>query len=161
MQTHLKWLNAVDAYPEIATELVTPAAYFSLIDWNVNDRQPMDGSLSVDLNCKITVAVPLKEPDYQVLVRNAAMALSIAVNHNHFDLDIEPATFVNSEPETFSPEMDDYAFWAVKYTQPMVLGEPTCFIDPEIIAKTVYSGIAPEIGIDHEDEYVQLYPLDN
>jgi hypothetical protein len=155
---HIKWLNHVAYYPEINTQLVTPAAYFSVIDWGANERQPMDGGIGVDLNCNITVAVPLSEIDYQLIVRNAAMALSIAVNNNRFGLEIEPATFINSEPETLSPELDDYALWGVRFTQPFVFGDPTCFLAPDIIAKTVMSSQAPDIGTDHEDDYIQIYP---
>ncbi|MDX2109199.1 MAG: hypothetical protein SFY80_03055 [Verrucomicrobiota bacterium] len=48
--------------------------------------------------------------------------------------------------------------WAVSFRQIVRIGQSEFESLPEFLAEALYLGRAPEIGADHVDDYVQIYP---
>ncbi|WP_105901429.1 hypothetical protein [Vibrio gangliei] len=157
LKTNVDWLQTVQYYPEVQTELPAPCAFFAVEEWDLSEEQPMNGMLAVDLNCKIMVVFGLLNEDYQIEVRNAAMAICSAINEQRFGLPIEPLVLQGAEPDSFQPELDDYAVWSIRYIQTIEVG--TDVYKPEgITPSTVFVGYAPDIGAKNEDKYEQVVP---
>lgn len=154
---NVDWLQSVQYYPEMQTELPAPCAFFGVEDWEMSESQPMNGMLAVDLNCKLMVVFGVIDPAYQLEVRNAAMALCIKLQDQRFGLPIEPVVLQGAEPDNFQPELDDYAVWSIRFLQTIEVGED--FYKPEgIIPSTVMVGYSPDIGEKNEDKYEKVVP---
>ncbi|HGE5984818.1 MULTISPECIES: hypothetical protein [Vibrio] len=153
----LPWIKSVEHYPETKTPLLTPSLFFSVMDWERSEHQPMNGQLSVTLNCEILAILGVCEPQYQLDVRNAAMAIGLKVDGSCFGMPIEPATFISAEPDAFDPDLDAYAAWSIRFNQIINVGND--FFAPEGETPSgVNVGYSPDIGADNEDKYESLIP---
>ncbi|HGS5314524.1 TPA: hypothetical protein ACMDQY_004283 [Vibrio parahaemolyticus] len=153
----LPWLNSVDFYPETQTALKAPCAFFGVMDWERSETQPMNGQLAVTLNCEILAVLGMAEAQYQLEIRNAAMAIGLKVEECRFGMAIEPAVFVSAEPDAFNPELDEYAVWSIRFNQDVEVGEDA--FKPEGLTPTVVKvGYSPDIGQANSDKYEQVVP---
>ncbi|HBI3715650.1 TPA: hypothetical protein K4M41_004467 [Vibrio parahaemolyticus] len=154
---NLPWLNSVDFYPETQTELKAPCAFFGVMDWERSETQPMNGQLAVTLNCEILAVLGMAEAQYQLEIRNAAMAIGLKVEECRFGMAIEPAVFVSAEPDAFNPELDEYAVWSIRFNQDVEVGEDA--FKPEGLTPTMVKvGYSPDIGQANSDKYEQVVP---
>lgn len=154
---NLPWLKSVESYPETETELTTPCAFFGVMDWERSETQPMNGQLAVTLNCEILAVLGMAEEQYQLEVRNAAMAISLKVEESRFGMAIEPAVFVSAEPDAFNPDLDDYAVWSIRFNQDVEVGEDA-FKPEGLTPTTVKVGYSPDIGQANTDKYEKVVP---
>ena len=154
---NLPWLKSVECYPETQTAFVTPCAFVAVMDWERAENQPMNGQLAVTLNCEILAVLGMADAQYQLEVRNAAMAIGLKVEQARFGMPIEPAVFVSAEPDAFNPELDDYAVWAIRFNQDVEVGVDA-FTPEGLTPSTIKVGFSPEIGQANEDKYVQVVP---
>lgn len=154
---NLPWLNSVDFYPETKTSLKAPCAFFGVMDWERSETQPMNGQLAVTLNCEILAVLGMAEAQYQLEIRNAAMAIGLKVEESRFGMAIEPAVFVSAEPDAFNPELDEYAVWSIRFNQDVEVGEDA--FKPEGLTPTMVKvGYSPDIGQTNSDKYEQVVP---
>ncbi|MEZ9880531.1 MULTISPECIES: hypothetical protein [Vibrio] len=154
---NLPWLNSVDFYPETQTALKAPCAFFGVMDWERSETQPMNGQLAVTLNCEILAVLGMAEAQYQLEIRNAAMAIGLKVEECRFGMAIEPAVFVSAEPDAFNPELDEYAVWSIRFNQDVEVGEDA--FKPEGLTPTMVKvGYSPDIGQANSDKYEQVVP---
>ncbi|MFA0194475.1 hypothetical protein AB4501_26305 [Vibrio sp. 10N.222.55.E8] len=154
---NLPWLNSVDFYPETQTALKAPCAFFGVMDWERSETQPMNGQLAVTLNCEILAVLGMAEAQYQLEIRNAAMAIGLKVEESRFGMAIEPAVFVSAEPDAFNPELDEYAVWSIRFNQDVEVGEDA--FKPEGLTPTMVKvGYSPDIGQVNSDKYEQVVP---
>ncbi|MCL1124159.1 hypothetical protein [Shewanella surugensis] len=157
LTAELDWLQLVDVYPETATKLKTPCAFFSVLNFERADDQCMNGQLTVTLNCEILAVLGMVDEQYQLLVRRTAMAIALKVENSRFGLPIEPAVFISAEPDEFSPELNDYAVWSIRFNQDIDVGDDM-FDVQNLLPHTLNVGITPEVGADHVDDYRQVIP---
>lgn len=150
---NVTWLNKVEYYPETETPIDPPVAYLSIPDWSISENQPGNGQLAVDLNVELQVVYHMTSPIYQLDVRNAAMALCLLIHDNRFGMPVQPAQVTGADPDTFSPELDDYAVWIVRWVQEIEIGTDV-YSDPGGVVPTdVRASWEPDIGIPNEPEY--------
>ncbi|GAB3528661.1 hypothetical protein [Photobacterium alginatilyticum] len=157
LDEQLPWLKVVDCYPEVKKTLQTPCAFFAVSDWDRADSQPMNGQLCVTLNCEILAVLGMADAQYQLEVRNAAMAIGLKIEGSRFGMPIKPAVFVSAEPDAFQPELDEYAVWSIRFNQDIEVGEDA--FKPEGLTPTqVVVGYSPDIGKQNHDKYEQVIP---
>lgn len=155
LKDNISWLQSVSYYPETETALTAPCAFFGVQDWEINEEQPMNGQLSVSLNCELLVVFGMDDPAYQLEVRNAAMALCLKLNEQRFGLPVDALVLTSAEPDAFNPELDDYAVWSISFNQTIEVGEDT--FKPEGLRPTdVKVGYSPDIGAGNPDKYEQV-----
>ena len=154
---NLPWLKLVDCYPETETALTTPCAFFAVSDWDRADSQPMNGQLGVTLNCEILAVLGMADAQYQLEVRNAAMAIGLKVEQSRFGLPIKPAVFVSAEPDAFQPELDEYAVWSIRFNQEIEVGEDA-FKPEGLTPTTIKVGYSPDLGAQDDEKYEQVVP---
>ncbi|EJL6877290.1 hypothetical protein NMT00_000174 [Vibrio cholerae] len=151
------WLKLVESYPELTTPLNVPCAFFSVLGWEKDDYQTQSSALTVNLSCEIIAVLGLEDEKHQIEVRNAAMAISIAVEGAQFGLPVSPAVFISAEPDAFDPDLDAYAAWSIRFNQIINVGND--FFEPEGETPSgVNVGYSPDIGADNEDKYESLTP---
>lgn len=154
----LSWVNNADDYPEQATQITTPAVFFSIMGWEQSPSN--DGQLNVEFECDLFVVIDkasntIDKP--QIYARSAAADISQWINGQTFGLEgLQPAAFISAGPDSFDPAMDDYIVWRITYSQSAAMGE-----DPfESVAgplREVWLGAAPDIGAAHINDYRLIY----
>ncbi|KDM92895.1 hypothetical protein [Photobacterium galatheae] len=155
LSENLSWLKTIEHYPETQTALKTPCVFFGVMDWERSDNQPMNGQLAVTLNCEILAVLGMADAQYQLEVRNAAMAIGLAIEQSRFGLPVDPAVFVSAEPDGFNPELDEYAVWSIRFNQDVEIGQDV--YQPEgLTPHTVHVGYSPDIGPANTDKYEQV-----
>jgi len=148
------WLNSVEAYPEHQTELVGPCAFFSVIDWEFAEEQPMNGQIAVDLSCELLVVFGRDDSGYQKSIRNAAMAICAKVHGNRWGLQVEPAVLKGASPDGFTPELDAYAVWRIEWQQRAEIGIDQYHDDGSgFVPTTIMVSQSPHIGAGNEGHY--------
>ncbi|MGB0468570.1 MAG: hypothetical protein ACPGF7_13710 [Pontibacterium sp.] len=155
LEANVDWLQSVDYYPEVQTQLPAPCAFFSVADWEFSDRQPMNGQLAVDLNCELLVVFGIADLAYQLKVRNAAMALCLEVSENRWGLPVEGAKLQSAQPDAFSSELDGYAVWNIRWLQSIEVGADA-FDGVGITPTQVMVGYSPYIGTGNESMYTEV-----
>ncbi len=155
LKENISWLRLVDSYPEVQTALQVPCAFFAVLDWERSDRQRMNGQLTVTLSCELLAVLGIADEKYQLEVRNAAMALAIAIEESRFGLPVEPAVFISAEPDAFNPELDDYAVWSIRFSQDVDIGMDQ-FDFSGVTPSVVKVGYSPAVGSSNENEYEQV-----
>ena len=152
LKSALPWLNSISAYPDVETTLTTPCAFFGVTDFDKSDEQPMNGQMAVTLNCEVLAVLAMDLPQFQLEARNAAMAIGLAIEGNRFGMPIEPAVFVSAEPDAFSPELDDYAVWSIRFNQTVNVGDDV--YKPTGLRPTqVNVGYRPDTGPNNQSSY--------
>lgn len=152
LSNNLPWINSVETYPETQTALTTPCVFFSVIDWDRAEEQRMNGQMSVTLNCEILAILGMDDSQYQLEVRNAAMAIGLKIEESRFGMPIEPAVFVSAEPDAFSPELDDYAVWSIRFNQTVNVGADA-FKPTGLRPTQVKVGYHPDTGLKNLSSY--------
>ncbi|WP_407901288.1 hypothetical protein [Providencia rustigianii] len=155
----LPWVNTVDMYPETVTPLVTPAVFFSVDGWEMDNHS--DGQLRVTLSGSLWVLVDraatseIGRPD--VYIRSAAADLTQWIDGQTFGLSmVEPAVFLSADVDETDPQLDDYLVWHVSFTQSVALGADP-FATDNLPLQRVWLGIAPDIGAQHVEDYHLIY----
>ena len=152
LRDNVEWLQHVDYYPEIKTEVPAPCAFFSVADWELAGEQSMNGQLSVVLNCELLVVFGIAETSYQLDVRNAAMALCLKIRDNRWGLPVDPAVLSSAAPDAFNPELDSYAVWRIEWRQQIDVGVDQ-FAGAGVLPSKVLVGYSPDTGLGNEDKY--------
>lgn len=155
--SNIQWLKSVEYYPESSGAIETPCAFFAVSGWQPDDHQPGNGQLSLTLHCEILIAFSVKYSTHQLDVRNAAMALSIEVDNNNFDIPgVKPARVISASPDALHPELDDYAVWSVQFVQPATVGASE--FEPEEYRAAIRLAVDP-VNIEDAAEYKPLETL--
>lgn len=160
----IEWQREVGFYPDDRTPLETPGLYFSVDSWSRADKGTDQLNIEMDCSIWIIVSRSLKcdqdHPDLdspELYTRSLAADISQLVETNNFGLDIEPSVFQSATMDTFDKGLIDYYVWRISYGQTIPIGkDPHDF--PRTPLKQIYVGIAPDIGLGHEDDYDPLFP---
>ncbi|HHR6407060.1 TPA: hypothetical protein ACS78E_003846, partial [Providencia alcalifaciens] len=95
----LPWVNSVEMYPETVTPVVTPAVFFSVDGWEMDNHS--DGQLRVTLSGSLWVLVDRAATSEigrpEVYIRSAAADLTQWLDGQTFGLSmVEPAVFLSA-----------------------------------------------------------------
>ncbi|MEQ5075916.1 hypothetical protein ABN197_18490 [Providencia alcalifaciens] len=155
----LPWVNSVEMYPETVTPLVTPAVFFSVDGWEMDNHS--DGQLRVTLSGSLWVLVDRATTSEigrpEVYIRSAAADLTQWLDGQTFGLSmVEPAVFLSADVDETDPQLDDYWVWQVSFTQRVALGADP-FATNNLPLQRVWLGITPDIGAQHVADYHLIY----
>lgn len=154
----LTWLKEVLIYPEIDGQLPTPCALFAITGWEKSDEDDGSGKCFFDLNCELLVVFSMQEVEYQKLIRDAVMALSLKIDKCRFGLPIRGASFLSAQPDGLVPELDDYEAWSIQFSQTVEIGGVNTVLCAETFnPKEIFLGMKPNIGPGHEGDYERVY----
>lgn len=157
----IAWVREADSYPESDTKLTlkTPAVFLAIHGWDRADGS--NGQLNVSLDCELFIVVnkaatvDIEKPS--IYAATAAADISQWIDEKTFDMDgLSPAELLSSSVDAFDPAMDDYIVRSVKYSQGAAMGVDP-FASTGVPLKSVYLGLAPDIGTAHVDDYHLIY----
>lgn len=161
-------LKTVEFYGDERNGTALPACLLELAEWEENnDEDPGTEQQSVMARFEarfIIKGVATKQSKKDI--RKLAAAFSAWIRCRKWNnpdvpgkaIPVSPAQFLLAEPDSFSPTADQYEVWRVEWQQVLHLGETVWVPGPDPAPGFVRASFSPDIGADHENDYVQIYP---
>ncbi|WP_234262259.1 hypothetical protein [Klebsiella aerogenes] len=151
--------KTVGIYSEMNDGFKTPAIFFEVERWELDDGANLGGNLTAVLTCNFYIVREKAAEGYDRKVRNAALAFTGWVHQRQFGPGTGPAMFVSAE--SGSLYLDDKALsshhaYCVTIEQRIGVG-----IDPfddtgAPTLKEVWLGVDPDIGEENKDKYTLI-----
>lgn len=149
---HLSGVRAVTAWPNIKDRIALPAVFIELSDM---EPGPDIGSGETTLICRFEARIivdPILSRHCQQAVQLASQ-LAVLLRAQTWDVQVEPAEFVQAMQDWTKPELDGYVVWLVEWTHQLYLGVEEWPWPDEPPGSLVF-GFSPDIGPGHEADYV-------
>lgn len=147
----------VSIHSPFRDQLATPAMLIECEAGNPPEK-PDEGDTRIWVELDLSVKVALGNMDQAATAMqsaNVCTALSQFISGQTWGLDVaKPAEWRGFVAEPFIKELDHVAYWSVNWSQEFLLGDPNPIEIDEVDA--LYLGLSPEIGPDHEGEYVEI-----
>lgn len=90
-------------------------------------------------------------------VKKAAIAFATWINLRRFPgLFADPCTVIGCEPDEFTPNVERFRAWRVEWIIPAFFGDSVWNEGDAVAPTKVFIGLAPDIGRDHVDDYVEV-----
>ena len=157
-------LKTVAAYPMDRKALTIPACLIELTEMTaINDEDPGTEQQAVYARFEARLIIGFrqdKDKNPKLEIRKLAAAVGAFVRAKRWGCPIGPAELIGIYQDDFDPELDQYEVWRVEWQQIIHLGESVWTgYDEGDVPQRVYLGIAPEIGPEHIDDYVEITGL--
>jgi hypothetical protein len=153
---------AYDPFPgtdeQDAQALNTPAL---LLELESIDPEPEDGTerqalrLTFAAHCILSFRTPAVQMELRVF--GSDVMNHLRYNRWGYPGAVSDPEAIAAQPGEFKPGLAGFDSFLVRWEQVVQLGEDVWNADG-IMPTTVYLGAAPEIGAEHEEDYVQVYP---
>lgn len=145
------------AYPMETSQIQTPAVLLEM-ESAEEGQDPGDGRIA--LRCRMAAHCVLGFQTEQIglEVRSFAAQLFTLITDYKFGLGVNISWPEGLElhPGEFKPGKAGFESWCVTWEQTLYLGD-SAWDDSGIVPQTVYLGIAPEIGAEHEADYIEVF----
>lgn len=166
-------VQLVDCYTRFDKKLTAvPAILFELTSIDPQSEGDDIGTeqLYVTLSFSAHICVSYRETAAKIAVRELVSAVMWEIWDNRWGLKgIQGAENVSAQEEQFSVEpggtgngaMQQYETWRIDWTQDGLIGMNAWNTSPETIPSAVFLGIAPLVGPEHIDDYMQVIPKED
>ncbi|WOH61907.1 hypothetical protein [Bradyrhizobium sp. BWC-3-1] len=160
IQAQFPDLQTVEFYREDRDAVPTPACLLDMPEFeDAPDVDPGTDQLAVRCRFEADLILGFRTPQAKLSARVLAAALAQFI---HKDLRrivtrMGPPEAIHAYRSDFKPELDKYEVWCVEWRQVVHLGE-SVWTNDGVIPTTVWTGISPDIGTGHEDDYTQVSP---
>jgi len=152
-------LKTVEFYREDRDELPVPACLLDLREFEDEpSADPGTGQLAVVARFEAEFILPLRTPRAKLSARVLAASFAQFISQRRWPgCPVGVAEHIHAYKSDFKPELDQYEVWCVEWRQLVNLGE-SVWKDDGAAPTTVFLGFAPDIGLGHEADYVQVAP---
>ncbi|KAA0014428.1 hypothetical protein F0A17_01905 [Billgrantia pellis] len=148
-------LATVADYPDDRQRILAPAALIELTSMPAApDDDPGTGQLALELQFELRYVVGFRGDNQGRVIRRNTAALAHFIQHNQWELPVEPARVLVCEPDVFSPELDQYHVWRIEWAQIVHIGANEWIDDGETPTE-VWVGVSPLIGPENEEFYTR------
>lgn len=153
--------KTVEFYRDDETEAIPAPAILLEMD-DVEPRPHEDagtGQLPVHLRFCARIIMGIRTPQHHLAVRLAATALAAWLYQRSWGngINAQACEVISCMPDEFDPRLDKFIVWRVEWFNYAMLGTSAWDPDGTVIGDPWYSW-APDIGIPHEQDYIQLDP---
>lgn len=158
----IPFVKTFGVYPEIPEGFETPAVFFEIGNWEPSSEVIAGSALTVSLNCSLYILREFAADKYGQKARNAALYMSSWIDGRGFGPGTQPATFGGSEPADWiknGKALGSHSVWCVSFSQVVGVGVGP-FVTPTDapLLREVFVGMAPDVGKEHEADYVRVFP---
>lgn len=171
-------LKTVEFYREDRKSLVTPACLLELTELEADpDNDPGTEQLAVIAKFEAELIIGFRPQaghmaKAKLSIRMLAASLEAWLRMRRWTnpadqdkkLPTGEAMVIGAYEDDFSvmgrhrdQELPQFDVWRVEWQQRLHLGE-TVWTDDGITPTTIFSGVAPDVGIGNEDKYTQVHP---
>jgi len=141
-------LKECSRYPRRRRKLGLPAAYVDLERAERSDDQEDFHPLWVRAEWAARAIYDPTAPEADLKARQLALSIAATVERSRFGLSIPEASVIAVEVDEFSPELDGYVVWVVRFENHFRLGD-TYWEDGDPVPDTVYTSAR---GEEHTEE---------
>lgn len=170
IQAKFPSLQTVEFYREEEDRKVVamplPACLLEMDDFEeVISEDPGTEQLAVDVRFVARFILSFRTPNAKRSIRKLVAAFAAFLRNRRWvnphdsskKLPTGPAGGITATPDDFLPDLDQFEVWRVEWVQRVHLGE-TVWTDEGTPPTQVLIGWAPDIGADHEDDYIDGIP---
>lgn len=148
----LTGLRAVTAWPKIEERVALPAVFLEMAEIEPGvDIGTGETSLVCRFEARIVVD-PITKQHHQQAVQLATQ-LAVILRAQTWDLEVEPAEFIQAGQDWTRPELDGYTIWLVEWNQQIYLG-PQQWPWPDEQPGSLWFGF-------NQDTKEQFFPADD
>jgi len=155
--------------PEANTRMPVPACLLDVSEMEVDlDEDPGTGQTPTRLSFSAFLVISgLQDGNTKLQIRLMAAALVSWLKMRHWrdprdpgteeepnHLPSDPAMPVGAYRDDFDPRLDRYEVWRVDWEQVIYLGKSD--FDSSFLPSRVWLGLAPDIGAEHREDYVEI-----
>jgi len=152
----------IEEYPRFRKKITAPAIFVEFADADqTEDAGTEQLCMMARFEARVVFdrAMPLdKKPS--VMALSLASAVAKEISANRFGCTVGPAKDIKLEPDHFKPELGGYVVWLIEWTHSVRIGD-SVWDGTGITPTDLYVGIAPEIGLEHEDDYTLAGEIEN
>lgn len=90
-------------------------------------------------------------------VKKAAVAFATWINLKRFPgIYADPCQVITCEPDEFSPQVERFRVWRVEWVMPVFFGNSVWNGDGTPLPTKVFVGLAPNVGAEFIDDYIEV-----
>jgi hypothetical protein len=149
-------LDEITYYAIKRDRIRTPSVIIELKEWTPADKDDGTGMHSWDFSWSAYVFVKFCREIAKLELRELAMKVCMAVEENRFGIQASPANVTLCEQDDFDPEWDAYEVFRIDWTQTARVGVNVWKADNETHPEHLMVSESPDIGIPHEDDYLEV-----
>lgn len=152
--------QTVEDYPEDRKPVTTPACLIEIEEMDGDDSDdPGTEQQAMKMKCAARIILGLRTPKMRRTARKLCGSFASFLRFNKFGMPVGEGRVIGAYQDAFEPELDQYEVWRVEWSHLAYFGDDVWMPDPSIVTpSTVFVGFAPNIGIGHEPDYVQVAP---
>ncbi len=146
--------------------LTTPACLLDLTELEAEpEADPGTEQLAMVAKFEAALVIDFRTTSSKLSIRQLAVSLAAWLRLRRWGnpavvgkkLPTGPAQVIGAYPDDFQPDLERFVVWRVEWQQVIHLGQ-TVWKPEGAAPTTVLLGGAPDIGIGHEPDYVQIAP---
>ena len=146
--------RTVAAEDEDRKKLAVPAIIVQMSELEPDpDKDPHTGQFPCLVRLEARIVMGHRTPKVRREVVKAAGAVAAFVHSNRLGVAWGAAMVIAVDPDEFAPQADRFDIWRVEWVHAADIG-PSYFVDEGVTPSEVLTSWAPEIGPDHEDDYI-------
>jgi len=151
--SNIAGIQTSGAYPKLQTAIAVPAVFVDLVSLDLGD-DPATEQLALTGRFEARVIVNSAD-NGPMKVRELAVEVGKIIHNKNFGMKTRLSRLVSIGPDQFSPELDAYDVWLVEWEQQFDVGL-SVWDGTGIVPTEILLGYVPEVGIPHEDDYVEI-----
>lgn len=145
---------AVEFYTRPGDRIPTPAIHFELEEITADDPDDIGTEqLAVTLRFNAYAILSYKTPN-KLALRSLAASLMAVIRGKRWGQPVGAANVLGAFPDQIDGQPEDYEVMRIEFEHEALLG--TDVWPGGELPTEVYLGFAPEIGPEHEDDYVRV-----
>lgn len=146
--------KTVAAEDENRKKLSVPAIIVQLSELEPDpDKDAHTGQFPCIVRVEARIVMGHRTPKVRREVIKAAGAVAAFVHNSRLGVAWRAAKVLAVEPDEFAPQADQFDIWRVEWAHSADIG-PSYFVDDGVTPTELLTSWAPEIGPDHEGDYV-------
>ncbi|MEY8099041.1 hypothetical protein AB9F29_16690 [Falsihalocynthiibacter sp. S25ZX9] len=150
--------KTVAAEDESRSELKVPALIVQMSEIEPSpDTDVHTGQLPCFVRFEARIVLGNRTAKVRREVVKAAGAIATFIHSNRLGVEWGPAVIGAIEPDEFSPIANKFDVWRIEWVHEANLGD-SYFVDDGVTPTELLISFAPEIGPDHEGDYVAGVP---
>ncbi|MBB4867349.1 hypothetical protein HNP46_006261 [Pseudomonas nitritireducens] len=115
-------------------------------------KDPGNGQTALICRLQARILVARDDAAAEALALRNVAALAVLLRAQNWELELEPVSFIQAQPELDNPALAACRVWLVEWQQPVLLGD-TEWPWEDQPSGSLMLGFDPQTGPGHEDDY--------
>ena len=149
-------VHSVVAEDESHTDLRLPAIIVQISEIEPTpDADQHEGQFPCNVHFEARIILGHRTPKVRRLICEGSAGVAAFVHNNRMGVPWGAGVVLACEPDEFAPQVDKFDVWRVEWVHAANVG-PFLALPDEFQPTQVFLSRAPEIGVPHESDYVEV-----